>query len=118
MQTHQFFVNYGKKSENRVRLGLLFLVSYLHYDYVKGHCEVNMCKDKKMLALIVAIFLSVLFITGWVFADRNVMDLISVTPIFTMKNTASAPAVVLPENPAALSQTSDTGMCLLGDDCQ
>ena len=49
-----------------------------------------MLKDKKMLALIIAIFLSVLLITGWVFADRNVMDLITATPIFEMKNTAPA----------------------------
>ena len=41
-----------------------------------------MCKDKKMLALIIAIFITVLFITGWVFADRSVMDLINATPIF------------------------------------
>lgn len=51
-----------------------------------------MCRDKNMFALILAIFLSVLFITGWVFADRNVMDLINVTPILEMNNTASAPA--------------------------
>lgn len=51
-----------------------------------------MFRDKNMFALILAIFLSVLFITGWVFADRNVMDLINVTPILEMNNTASAPA--------------------------
>ena len=61
-----------------------------------------MCKDKQMFALIIAIFLSVLFITGWVFADRNVMDLINVTPILEMKNTASAPvSEAVPEEPAA-----------------
>ena len=76
-----------------------------------------MCKDKKMFALIIAIFLSVLFITGWVFADRNVMDLINVTPILEMKNTASAPA--LSEAPAAIFQVSDTGMCTIGaENCQ
>lgn len=77
-----------------------------------------MCKDKKMFALIIAIFLSVLFITGWVFADRSVMDLINVTPILEMKNTASAPApAVIPEQPAVLVQASDTGMCMIGNDC-
>ena len=77
-----------------------------------------MFKDKNMFALIVAIFLSVLFITGWVFADRNVMDLINVTPIHEMKNTASAPAsAALPELPALVFVTSDDGMCLV-DGCQ
>lgn len=77
-----------------------------------------MCKDKQMFALIIAIFLSVLFITGWVFADRSVMDLINVTPIFETKNTASAPApAVIPESPAAEFQASDSGMCLTGDSC-
>lgn len=72
-----------------------------------------MCKDKNMFALIVAIFLSVLFITGWVFADRNVMDLINVTPILETKNTASAPvSAALPEVPAMVFQASDDGMCL------
>ena len=76
-----------------------------------------MCKDKKMFALIIAIFLSVLFITGWVFADRNVMDLINVTPILEMKNTASAPApAILSEAPAAIFQVSDTGMCTIGEE--
>ena len=76
-----------------------------------------MCKDKKMFALIIAIFLSVLFITGWVFADRNVMDLINVTPILEMKNTASAPAPADIESPLMAFQSAEKGICLL-DDCQ
>ena len=72
-----------------------------------------MCKDKKMLALIMAIFLSVLFIRGWVFADRNVMDLINVTPILEANYTASAPvSAALPEVPPTVFQASDDGMCL------
>ena len=77
-----------------------------------------MLKDKNMFALIIAIFLSVLFITGWVFADRNVMDLINVTPILETKNTESAPASVeLPEVPSAAFRASDDGMCLI-DGCK
>ncbi len=73
-----------------------------------------MCKDKNMFALIVAIFLSVLFITGWVFADRNVMDLINVTPILETKNTESAPvSAELPEVPAVVFRASDDGVCLI-----
>ena len=76
-----------------------------------------MCKDKKMFALIIAIFLSVLFITGWVFADRSVMDLINVTPILEMKNTASAPApVTVSDVPAIAVQAPDSGMCMVGED--
>ena len=75
-----------------------------------------MCKDKQMFALIIAIFLSVLFITGWVFADRNVMDLINVTPILEMKNTASAPVTeAVPEISAAAFQTVSSDQCLIGD---
>ena len=78
-----------------------------------------MCKDKQMFALIIAIFLSVLFITGWVFADRNVMDLINVTPILEMKNTASAPVTeAVPEVPAAAYQTVSSDQCLIGDPCR
>ena len=77
-----------------------------------------MFKDKNMFALILAIFLSVIFITGWVFADRNVMDLINVTPILEMRNTASAPAPEsVSEIPVVVSQVSDTGMCLMEDPC-
>ena len=77
-----------------------------------------MCKDKNMFALIVAIFLSVLFITGWVFADRNVMDLINVTPILETKNTEPAPvSAELPEAPAMVFRASDDGMCLI-DGCK
>jgi hypothetical protein len=76
-----------------------------------------MCKDKKMFALIIAIFLSVLFITGWVFADRNVMDLINVTPILEMKNTASAPAAE-PVIPVTVVQASDSDMCLIQENCR
>ena len=75
-----------------------------------------MLKDKKMFALIIAIFLSVLFITGWVFADRSVMDLINVTPILEMKNTVSAPeAAVLPEQSASEFISSYTDMCYITD---
>ena len=70
-----------------------------------------------MFALIIAIFLSVLFITGWVFADRNVMDLINVTPILEMRNTASAPASADIESPLMAFQSADEGICLL-DSCQ
>ena len=77
-----------------------------------------MCKDKQMFALIIAIFLSVLFITGWVFADRNVMDLINVTPILEMKNTASAPvSEAVPDGPAVMMQSADSEMCLVTDGC-
>ena len=78
-----------------------------------------MCKDKQMFALIIAIFLSVLFITGWVFADRNVMDLINVTPILEMKNTASAPAEAESlVSPVTVYQSSDSDRCLIGDQCK
>ena len=78
-----------------------------------------MCKDKQMFALIIAIFLSVLFITGWVFADRNVMDLINVTPILEMKNTASAPAEAeAAVSPVTIHQSSDSGICPVGDQCK
>lgn len=77
-----------------------------------------MCKDKQMFALIIAIFLSVLFITGWVFADRNVMDLINVTPILEMKNTASAPvSEAVPEEPAAAIQAAGSDICPVGVNC-
>ena len=77
-----------------------------------------MCKDKNMFALIIAIFLSVLFITGWVFADHSVMDLINVTPILETKNTASAPvSAALPEVPAQVFLAADDGMCML-ENCQ
>ena len=73
-----------------------------------------MCKDKNMFALIIAIFLSVLFITGWVFADRSVMDLINVTPTFETKNAASAPVpAALPEVPAIVFRAADDGMCMI-----
>jgi len=71
-----------------------------------------------MFALIIAIFLSVLFITGWVFADRSVTDLINVTPIFGMKNAASASAsAVIPEILTADFQVSDSVVCPAGDSC-
>ena len=72
-----------------------------------------MCKDKSMFALIIAIFLSVLLITGWVFADRNVMDLITATPIFEMRNTDPAPAE--PLLPAV--EFPDAGMCTIDSAC-
>ena len=72
-----------------------------------------MLKDKKMLALIVAIFLSVLLITGWVFADRNVLDLITATPIFELKNTDPAPA----DLPAAVPEFTDFGVCTIDSAC-
>ena len=72
-----------------------------------------MCKDKSMFALIIAIFLSVLLITGWVFADRNVMDLITATPIFEVRNTDPAPAE--PVLPAV--ELPDTGMCTIESIC-
>ena len=73
-----------------------------------------MCKDKKMFALIIAIFVSVLLITGWVFADHTMIELINATPIFEAKNTAPAPEVlpVLPE-----IEFPSNGMCTLNDIC-
>ena len=72
-----------------------------------------MCKDKKMFALIIAIFLSVILITGWVFADRNVIDLITATPIFEIRNTDPAPAV---ESVIEI-ELSDAGMCTIDSVC-
>jgi hypothetical protein len=76
-----------------------------------------MCKDKKMLALIMAIFVMVLFITGWVFADHSVMDLITVTPIFEARNTAPAP-VVFSDAAVINIPASNTGMCTLDSICE
>ena len=73
-----------------------------------------MCKDKNMFALILVIFISVLLITGWVFADHTMVELINVTPIFELKNTAPAPEV-LPEFPA-LEIPAD-GMCTIDNIC-
>ena len=72
-----------------------------------------MCKDKNMFALIIAIFIMVLLITGWVFADRSVMDLITATPIFEAKSTASIQAA-LPEEAAV----TDAGICLTAEICR
>lgn len=79
-----------------------------------------MCKDKKMFALIAVIFVMVLFITGWVFADRSVMDLITVTPIFEAKNTAPAPAVItdITDLPVLRVPDSGTGTCKLDSICK
>lgn len=73
-----------------------------------------MCKDKRMLALIVAIFISVLLITGWVFADHTVIDLIGATPILNIQETDPAPAAeaVVP------SVTDGSGMCLVAAGCE
>ena len=73
-----------------------------------------MCKDKNMFALIIVIFISVLLITGWVFADHTMVELINVTPIFELKNTASAPEV-LPALPV-LELPAD-GMCTIDNIC-
>ena len=73
-----------------------------------------MCKDKNMFALIIAIFISVLLITGWVFADHTMVELINATPIFEMKNTAPAPEV-LPELPG-IAVPAD-GMCTIDNIC-
>ena len=75
-----------------------------------------MFKDKKMFALIIAIFIMVLFITGWVFADRSVMDLITATPIFELKNTVSAPAVPV-EDAAIRLPMPDAGVCTMESSC-
>ena len=75
-----------------------------------------MCKDKKMFALIIAIFLSVILITGWVFADRNVIDLITATPIFELRNTDPAPAAELPD-PVIGAELPDLGMCTIDSVC-
>lgn len=75
-----------------------------------------MFKDKNMFALILAIFLSVLFITGWVFADRNVMDLIKVTPFLEAENTEAPALVFLPDiRPASMN--ADFGTCQIGSNC-
>ncbi len=75
-----------------------------------------MCRDKQMFALIIAIFLSVILITGWVFTDRNVLDLITATPFSEMNRTASAPAE-LPEFPEAVPGLPDPGICLADGSC-
>ena len=67
-----------------------------------------------MFALIIVIFISVLLITGWVFADHTMVELINVTPIFELKNTASAPAA-LPDLPA-IEMPAD-GMCTIDNIC-
>ncbi len=75
-----------------------------------------MCKDKKMFALIITIMVMVLFITGWVFADHSVMDLISATPILEMKNAISGSSA--PLDPPALNLTNgDSGMCTISGSC-
>ena len=76
-----------------------------------------MCKDKKMFALIMAIFVMVIFITGWVFADHSVMDLITATPIFEAKTAAPAP-VVFSDTAVINIPASDTGMCTLDSICE
>ena len=73
-----------------------------------------MCKDKNMFALIIVIFISVLLITGWVFADHTMVELINVTPIFELKNTASAPEA-LPDLP--VMEIPANGMCTIDDIC-
>ena len=45
-----------------------------------------------MFVLIISIFILVLFITGGVFADQKMTDLIGITPIIELRNTAPAPA--------------------------
>ena len=78
-----------------------------------------MCKDKQMFALILAIFISVLFITGWVFADRSVTDLFNATSSLGIKNSVSAPvSAALPEFPAADFQIaySNSEICTI-DGC-
>lgn len=75
-----------------------------------------MCHDKQMFALIIAIFLSVIFITGWVFTDRNVMDLITATPLSEMNKTAAAPADE-PDIPGILPDFADSGACLKDGSC-
>ncbi len=69
-----------------------------------------MCKDKRMFALIIAIFISVLFITGWVFADHTVIDLIGATPILDLKKTDPAPAAAVS---GPVFEAADPGMCLI-----
>ena len=75
-----------------------------------------MCKDK----LILAIFVSVLFITGWAFADRSVTDLFNVTSSLGIKNSVSAPvSASLSDAPAADFQIGyfNDGMCTFDGDC-
>ena len=78
-----------------------------------------MKKDRQMYALIAAIFISVLLITGWVFTDRNVMDLISATPIIEMRNTAPVSAAVTDAS-VVLNQSAgmDAGSCFVGEVCK
>ena len=75
-----------------------------------------MCRDKQMFALIIAIFLSVILITGWVFTDRNVMDLITATPFSELNRTASAPADP-PELPGLIPELPDAGICSADGSC-
>ena len=71
-----------------------------------------MCKDKRMFALIIAIFISVLLITGWVFADHTVIDLIGATPILELQKTDPAPADV-----SLSAAPAENGICVIPDAC-
>ncbi len=75
-----------------------------------------MCHDKQMFALIIAIFLSVVLITGWVFTDRNVMDLITATPFSDFSRSVSA---VSDETGTLESfiELPDPGSCTLDGSC-
>ena len=53
-----------------------------------------MLKDKNMFVLIISIFILVLFITGGVFADQKMADLIGITPFIEMRNSTAEPAPV------------------------
>ena len=75
-----------------------------------------MCHDKQMFALIIAIFLSVILITGWVFTDRNVMDLITATPFSDFNRSASASSDE-PEAVGVTIEMPDPGFCALDGSC-
>ncbi len=75
-----------------------------------------MCHDKQMFALIIAIFLSVVLITGWVFTDRNVMDLITATP-FSDLNKSVLASPDEPETREAFIDVADPGFCASVGSC-
>ena len=75
-----------------------------------------MCHDKQMFALIIAIFLSVVLITGWVFTDRNVMDLITATP-FSDLNKSVLASPDESETHEAFIDVTDPGFCASDGSC-
>ncbi len=69
-----------------------------------------------MFALIIAIFLSVILITAFVFMDQSVTDLISATPFSNLNGSFTASSAD-PEAPAASIELPDPGSCSSGGSC-